>query len=61
MSQLKGYTVVDGKVVPRRKRKSVSQRIREKKSKRQKVVSKAHASLHSKIGNGNGTKSSERA
>ena len=58
---LKGYVIRDGKVVKKKSRKSVSQRIREKKSKRQKVVSKAHASLRSKIGNGNGTKSSERA
>jgi hypothetical protein len=35
---LKGYTMKDGKVVKKPSRQSVSQKIRQKKSKRQRVV-----------------------
>jgi len=58
---LKGYVIRDGKLVKKKSRKSVSQHIREKKSTKQRAVSRYAAELHSKIGNGNGTKGSERA
>lgn len=45
---LKGFTIdKNGNVVPKKKHKSVSQRIREKNSKKQKPVSRARAELHS--------------
>jgi len=37
-TQIKGYKLKDGKLVKTETRKSVSERIRQKKSKRQKVV-----------------------
>lgn len=45
-SHLKGFVIRDGKLVKKKSRKSVSQHIREKKSKKQRVVSKSHAALH---------------
>lgn len=44
---LKDHILKDGKLVKKKSRKSVSQHIREKKSNRQRVVSKANAQLHS--------------
>jgi hypothetical protein len=59
---LKGFRIdKHGNVVPKKTRKSVSQRIAEKKSTRQRAVSRYAAELHFKIGNGNGTKGSKGA
>lgn len=58
---LKGYVIRDGKLVKKKSRKSVSQHIREKKSTKQRAVSKHHAALHSASRNGAGTKGGERA
>lgn len=40
---LKGYVIRDGKVVKAKSRKTPVQRIRERKSKRQRVISRAKA------------------
>ena len=61
-AHLKGFRIdKNGNLVPKKKRQSVSARIRERKSNRQKIVSKHHAALHSASRNGAGTKGGERA
>jgi hypothetical protein len=45
VSQIKGYVIRDGKVVKAKSRKSVSQNIRERNSKKQRVVTRAKAAF----------------
>lgn len=57
---LKGYVIRDGRVVRKKSRKSVTQRIAEKRLTKQRAVSKSHADLiHFTFGNGNGAKGSK--
>lgn len=48
--QLKGYIIRDGKVVKKQSRKSVSQLIRERKSTKQRAVSRNAAEHRKTIG-----------